>query len=165
MSEETNRQILEELRSMHTLARKYHKANMVAVAILGVFVIAFLVTIPLRHRLYSHGRSPAETVESWHQARTLLDQGEMEKGKQMIERLLLKYPNYYYGHSLLGSVYQEMGNPEAAEKCYSRAVDLFPDEDNEKILAAIRKAIQRKNQTANQASEAIGAPGAPQPQR
>ena len=82
-----------------------------------------------------------------------MNQGEMEKGKQMIERLLLKHPNYYYGHSLLGSVYQEMGNPEAAEKCYARAVDLFPDEDNEKTLAAIRKAIERKKGTANQPSE------------
>ena len=149
MNEETEKQILEELRCMHALARKYHKANMVAVAILGVFVVAFLVTIPLRHRLHSHGRSPSAPTESWREARTLLDQGEMEKGKQMIERLLVKYPNYYYGHSLLGSVYQQMGNPEAAEKCYVRAVDLFPDEDNEKTLAAIRKAIERKKEPAN----------------
>ena len=41
----------------------------------------------------------------------------------------------------------------------------FPSEDNEKVLVAIRKAIENKNKTANKASDAIGAEAAPQHQR
>jgi cytochrome c-type biogenesis protein CcmH/NrfG len=164
MTEETDRQILEELRNLNRLIRKAHWANVVAMTVLAVFVIAFFATLPLRHRLYSHHQPTMPVADSWRQARTLLDQGETEKGKEMLERLLRKYPDYYYGHVLMGSVYQEAGDLRSAEKSYARAAELFPDEDNEKTLVAIRKAIQKK-ETANQASEAIGTPSAPQPQR
>jgi cytochrome c-type biogenesis protein CcmH/NrfG len=160
MNEETERQILEELRKLNALAGKANRTNTVALTILGGVLLALaVVTIPLRHRLLSRPQSSSPITDSWRQARTLLfDQDEIQQAKEMVERLLQKHPDYYYGHSLLGSVYQELGNLEAAEKSYARAVELFPDEDNEKTLAAVRKAIQTRRDAANQPAQATGKP-------
>jgi cytochrome c-type biogenesis protein CcmH/NrfG len=158
MIEETGKQILEELRKLNALMGKAHKTNTVGMLAAGIVLAVFIVTLPLHHRLLSHLQATAQITDSWSQARTLLGQGETQKGKEMIERMLQKFPNYYYGHTLMGSVYQELGNLEAAEKSYARAVELFPDGDNEKTLAAIRKAIQNKKDTANQPAQATGRP-------
>lgn len=149
MNEEIEKQIVDELRSLNAFARKASKTNRMALVMLGVLVAAIIVSIPLRHRLNSRARSASQTTDSWQQARTLLDQGATDKGREMIERLLQKNPDYFYGHALMGSVYQELGDLDAAEKSYARAADLFPNDDNEKTLTAIRKAIQRRNETAN----------------
>ncbi len=158
MNEETERQILEELRKLNAIAAKATKANTVAMIALGIVLALFVATIPLRHRLLFHMQSSTQAPDSWRQARTLLDQDDVQKGKEMVERLLRKFPDYYYGHVLLASVYQETGDLEAAEMSYARAVELFPDEDNTKSLAAIRKAIQKKKESANQPAQATGEP-------
>jgi len=159
MNEETEKQILEELRKLNALAAKANKTNTVAMIVLGIVLALFVAAIPLlRHRLLSHVQSATQVADSWSQANALLGRGDTQKGKEMIERLLQKFPDYYYGHTLMGSVYQELGDLDAAEKSYARAVELFPDEDNEKTLAAIRRAIQNKKEFANQPAHATGKP-------
>jgi len=153
MSEETERQIVEELRNLNAVARKTSKATTIALLILGVFVVAFFATVPLRHKLYSRVTSPSQERDTWAQARTLMDEGEMDKGKEMLERLLREYPDYYYGHALLAFFYQEIGDLNAAEKSYAQAADLFPTEENEETLEAIREAIQRKERAAGSQPE------------
>lgn len=55
--------------------------------------------------------------------------------------LVANQPNYAYGHSYLGYVYLAMNDITNAETQYLQAEKLFPSEDNEKDLAAIRKLL------------------------
>lgn len=59
----------------------------------------------------------------------------------MAQSLAARQPNYYYGHSYLGYVYLAMGDVTNAETQYLQADKLFPNEENEKNLAAIRKRL------------------------
>jgi len=153
MSEEIEKRILEELRSLNALQRKTNKACAVAMIILAVFTAIFFATIPLWYRPCQHARSPSQAIDSWRKARTLFDDGETMAAKEMTERLLRKYPDYYYGHVLMGSVHQAMGDLVAAERSYARAAALLPTQENEKTLAAIRKAIETMKQGTNQPVE------------
>lgn len=149
MNAETEKQILCEL-------RKQNRMNVIGIVWLGIFVVLFVVSIAFRDRIASSLRTSSPCVDSWREARALVDKEDYQKGTEMIRRLIAKYPDYYYGYKLLGSVEQELGNLKETEVNYAKAYDLFPTEDNEKDLAAIRKAIEKKNKIANQASEAIG---------
>ncbi len=104
-------------------------------------------------------------IDSWHYARTLHSDGKLVEAEKMAQRLSKKYQDYDYGYALLGCWNQELGNLKEAESNYAKAYDLFPSEDNEKTLVAIRKALEKKKTSANQASEAIAPQGGAQPQR
>ena len=163
MNEETDKLLLDELRSINAQIKKANRISTVAMIVLGVFFVLFLATIPFRQWIVAHLKSTSQATDSWQEARSLLDQVEDQKGKEMLERLVRKYPDYYWGHVLMGLVHQKSGNLEASEKSYARAAELFPDEDNEKTLAAIRKVIQKRKETENQASDAARKIVDPQP--
>ena len=80
-------------------------------------------------------RMPIEPDE----ARALVDKGDLAQGKAMVVRLIAKNPRNYYGYRLLGFVEQELGNMKESETSFARACELFPTEENEKNLTAIRK--------------------------
>jgi cytochrome c-type biogenesis protein CcmH/NrfG len=52
-----------------------------------------------------------------------------------------RQPSDYYGHSYLGIIYLAIGDVTNSEAEYSRAYQLFPSEDNEKSLSAVRKRL------------------------
>ena|SRR3989304_4989366 len=143
MNEETEGRILDELRNLNASARKANRIAAIAISILGVFVALSLLTIPLREHMYFRSKSTSQAADSWREARSLLDQGEIQKGREMTQRLVQKHPHYYYGYVLLGSLNQEEGKLKQAEENYAKAYNLFPTEENEKNLAAIRKAIEK----------------------
>lgn len=143
MNTETEEKILDELQKQTALQKKANRASQIALLILLIFV----ATIPFRERLYSAHHTASPTPDSWNQAKHLLNQGSTASGKEMIERLLKQFPDYYYGHTLMGWGHQMSGNLEAAEKSYAKAAELYPTEENQKELEAIRQAI--KNRTAN----------------
>ena len=57
----------------------------------------------------------------------------------MGQALVAAQPNYYYGHAYLGEIYLAMGDVTNAEAQYLRAHELFPNEESDKDLAAVRK--------------------------
>ena len=59
----------------------------------------------------------------------------------MAQALVARQPNYYYGHAYLGAIYLAMGDVTNAEAQYSRAYELFPNEESQKDLAAVRKRM------------------------
>ena len=158
MDTETEKQILAEL-------RKQNRINVIGLVWLGVLVVLFVVILAFRDRITSSCRTGVPPSDSWREANALVDKGDFQKGTEMIRRLIAKHPDYYYGYKLMGCVEHELGNLEETEVNYAKAYDLFPTEDNEKDLAAIRKAIEKKNKAANKASEAITPQGGAQPQR
>lgn len=50
-------------------------------------------------------------------------------------------PKYYYAYVVLGATYVATGDFTNAESSYVRAVQLYPDEENEGALAAVRKRL------------------------
>jgi cytochrome c-type biogenesis protein CcmH/NrfG len=59
----------------------------------------------------------------------------------MAQSLVRQQPDYSYGHAWLGSIYLAMDDVTNSEAQYSRAYQLFPSEEYEKDLAAVRKRM------------------------
>lgn len=139
MDNETERQMLDEIRNLNALARH---ANRMSAVCLGLLVIV-LVSMAVRHRWYSYLQPDTlrHGNDSWQQVRTLWDEGKLQDGKEMLTRLMQRHPQFYYGHLLMASICQEDGDLVGTERNYATAYKLFPTEDNEKNLIAIRKAL------------------------
>jgi tetratricopeptide (TPR) repeat protein len=140
-------EILEELRRQTACYRRICKINAIGFSILGILIIAFLVsTIPTvrTHLLPSSIPSiPLSTPESWTEARDLLGRGDLYGGIEMTQKLIKKYPQYYYGYALLASAYQQSGDWKEAEENCAKAYELFPTEENGNTLRAIREAMEK----------------------
>jgi len=148
MAEDMQQQILDELRNQTAMFRKANKINIIVICIfLAVIAISMALT-PFIHRISRSSSTSPHRADSWQEARSLLDQGESRKADEMLQRLIKKYPNYWYGYALLGSFHQEHGKFKEAEVNYAKAYDLFPTEENRKTLDAIRTVL-KKNATAN----------------
>ncbi len=165
MNSETENQILNELRGQTVLLKKAMRANTVAIIMLGIFILFFFISISLRSRLHANSNPTPQSFDSWRVANDLSDRGNYKESADMIQRLINKHPDYYYGYALMGSLQLELGNLQDAEANYAKAYDLLPTEDNEKNLVAIRKALEKKKTSANKVSEAIAPQGGAQSQR
>lgn len=52
-----------------------------------------------------------------------------------------KYPEDYYIKAWLGNIYMRLNDPANAEKMYARSYELYPHEESEIALSAIRKRL------------------------
>lgn len=148
MDGDVQQKILDELRIQSAMFRKANKINIGVTCVFLAVIAAFVALTPfIQSKLYSPTVSTQRT-DSWQEARTLIDQGEYQKGQEMLQRLIKRHPDYYYGYAVLGSLHQELGNMKEAEANYSKAYDLFPTEDNKKTVTALRTILE-KNKTAN----------------
>jgi tetratricopeptide (TPR) repeat protein len=129
MSEDVNQEILVELRKAGALVRRVF---WVLLLLLIVSVLAF----PVSRRL----RSPS-AVASWESVNTAMRQQDFQKALAEAHALVAQQPNYYYGQAYLGLIYLAMGDLTNAETHYVRACELFPNEQGEKDLAAVRKRL------------------------
>src|ERR1700722_13385367 len=127
MSEDINQEILVELRKIRTISRRI-------CYLIGVFTV-ICVVIP-----FFRGGQRQDSY-SWPQVRTTLEQGDSRKALSMAKWLVDRQPDYAYGHACLGYVYLARGELGSAESEYLRAYQLFPDEDAQKDLDAVRKRI------------------------
>ena len=148
MEEDIQKQILEELRHQTAMVKKVTKANTIAIAVLLTLFVISLALTPFIRNMLNSSNAPSQRSDSWQEARSLLDQGEHQRAQVMLQNLIKKYPAYYYGYAILGSLHQELGNAKEAEVNYAKAYDLFPTDENEKTLRAIRIVLE-KNKTAN----------------
>jgi cytochrome c-type biogenesis protein CcmH/NrfG len=129
MSEDINQEILAELRKVRSLNRRMFYLILVLVI---VIVLSFPVSRHLR------GSSQAD---SWEQVTTAMKRQDFPEALSVAQALVARQPNDPYGHAYLGAIYLPMNDLTNAEAQYSRAYDLFPSEENEKNLAAIRKRL------------------------
>lgn len=154
MTEETGKEILAELkRQTAILSRRRQLANVVVMVLIGFFLLAEYGPRSWRSWTQSPARKTEEAPDSWQESQQLFDKGRIEEAREMIQRLILEHPESDYGYALLGFMYQQEGNLALSETNYAKAVQLLPDEENEKALVAIRKAIANKNAAANKAGE------------
>jgi tetratricopeptide (TPR) repeat protein len=123
MSEDINQEILVELRK---LKRVFYL----------ILVIIVVGSAPAFYAEFTRGLSKAN---SWDQVTTAMRRQDFQKALSMGQALVASQPNYYYGHAYLGAIYLAMGDVTNAEAHYSRAYELFPNEESDKDLAAVRK--------------------------
>ena len=125
MSEDINQKILVELRK---LKRVFY--------LILVFII--VGSIPAFYAGFTRGYSQAD---SWEPVTTAMRRQDFPAALSMAQRLVRRGPDYYYGHAYLGSIYLAMNDITNAEVQYSQAYRLFPNEESEKDLAAVRNRM------------------------
>jgi tetratricopeptide (TPR) repeat protein len=126
MSEDINQEILAELRK---LKRVFY--------VILVFII--VGAVPAFYQEFSRGFSQA--APSWQSVETAVRRQDFRKALAEAQALVARQPNYYYGQAYLGAIYLAMGDLTNAETHYLRSYELFPIEESEKDLAAVRKRM------------------------
>ncbi len=160
MEEDLQKEILDELRKQTDMFRKHadmsKKVNIAMSILFSVFVVLMVISIiarPYIERKINANNALSQKTDSWYEARNLQDQGDIQKAREMTLRLIKKYPDYYYGYEVLGTLYQEDGNIKLAEQNYLKAYDLYPHEELLKTLTAIQKRMNKVKGDANQRVE------------
>jgi cytochrome c-type biogenesis protein CcmH/NrfG len=125
VTDDNNREILIELRK---LKRVFY--------IILVFVI--LGAVPVFYQGFTRGYTASD---SWERVTTAMRRQDFAMALSMAKTLVERQPDYYYGHAYLGAIYLAMDDVTNAETEYLRAYQLFPNEENEKELVAIRKRM------------------------
>jgi tetratricopeptide (TPR) repeat protein len=155
MNGDTNQEILNELRS---LRRHSQVAAFVTIFVLAV-AIAYLTWLRLEQQrarqAYYQSRTatpsqiPAQNTQEtvWPTIEAALDRGEYQKALSIAQSFVTRQPGYHYAHASLGAVYVAMNDFTNAEAAYLRAVQLYPIEEHEKALTAIRKRLARDRGT------------------
>ena len=129
MSDDINQEILAELRGLRSIGRR-----LFWLLLLLLIVSVFAFPIPRRWR-------SASSAASWESVTTAMRQQDFPKALTEAQALVAKQPNYYYGHAYLGAIYLAMGDVTNAQTHYLRAYELFPNDESEKDLAAVRKRL------------------------
>ena len=125
MSEDINQDILVELRKLKRV-------------LYVILVLIILGSVPAFYAGFTRGLPKAD---SWDRVTTAMKHQDFQAALSIGQTLVAGQPNYYYGHAYLGAIYLAMGDVTNAEAQYSRAYELFPNEESEKDLAAVRKRI------------------------
>ena len=148
MNQDSNAEILAELRSL-----RRHNQFGAYFSIMFMLIVVAYISWSVRERQgawagspRSQAAPPANTFSSadvWSKISTALDEGDDHKALSIARDFVARRPDYYYSHATLGSAYIALGDFTNAETAYSRAVDLYPEEEYEKALGAVRKRLAR----------------------
>ena len=150
MNDDLNKEILSELRRLRCLVQTSVWLSVLAFAVLVVYFVYARPQI-LRSRsvravdgYQQRAEQPSDdTSDPWTGIQAALDHGEYQKALSLAQQFIARQSNYHYSHATLGSVYVAMNDFTNAEAAYLRAVELYPAEEHEKALAAIRKRLAR----------------------
>jgi tetratricopeptide (TPR) repeat protein len=114
----------------------------------SVFFILLLIAAVLHtsHRpdppSTARQRLPQTQTDSWEAAQAAYDGLDYEQSSEIVQRIIAKYPNDYYGYEYLGHIALATGRLQEAEGYYAHACALLPTEENEKKLRAIQKRLE-----------------------
>jgi cytochrome c-type biogenesis protein CcmH/NrfG len=127
-------ELLQEFKSL----RKKIEAN--ATVVLVVIIILAASSIYQNHFSSARNRDRRQE-DNWRSASNEMDMLEFDKAAAIVQRLIDKNPNYYYGYSFLGYIALQKNELKEAEKQFARAYQLFPTSDNEQKLQAVQKRL------------------------
>ena len=158
MNEDINREILTELRSLRRLAQWSVWLSVLAFVLLAAF-FTFALPQLLRSRsardVDAHQRAQqqpaADTGDAWAQIQTYLDRGDYPTALSLAKAMTNRAWTDQFPYACLGRVYLAMGDLTNAEALVLRAYELYPVDENEKALTAIRKRLARERATQTQA--------------
>lgn len=126
MNDDINQKILEEVRKIR---RMFY------------VVLAFVIIGALPAFYGDLSRGVSQAAPSWTRVTTAMQRQDFPAALAMSQVLVAQQPNYSYGHACLGAIYLAMGDVTNAHTHYLRAYELFPNEESEKVLAAVRKRL------------------------
>jgi cytochrome c-type biogenesis protein CcmH/NrfG len=127
-------EILEELKR---LGKKVGEHTTVVVIVL----IGLTVSTIYQNHFSSARNRDRSHEDNWRSATNEMDMLEFDKAAAIVQRLIDKNPNYYYGYSFLGYIALQKNELKEAEKQFARAYELFPTSDNEQKLRAVQKRL------------------------
>lgn len=142
MNGDVNEQILVELRKL----RKINQSMAIVSTVALLTVVAFYFWFRF-HAYPSLAPSTRNQADSWEAVRSAMDRFDYDRASGIAQRIVQKYPNDYYAYEYLGNIALVNGRVKDAENNYAHAVELLPNEQNEKMLAAIRKRLERESST------------------
>jgi tetratricopeptide (TPR) repeat protein len=149
MNDDINQEILNELRR---LRRSSQWSVYLCLLAFGVLAAYFVFIRPQLGRSrfardvdsYQRVQQPSvENGDAWTDIQAALDRGDNQKALSLAKSFVARQSGYHYSHATLGSVYVAMNDFTNAEAAYARAVELYPVEEHEKALAAIRKRLAK----------------------
>jgi len=109
-----------------------------------IVVAALILTGGSLYRAYfspAGNRARQSQTETWDSVRRALDHQEYDKATDIAQRLAKKTPDYYYGYAYLGYIALERNRLKEAEDYFARSYELFPTNENEQRLQAVRKRL------------------------
>jgi cytochrome c-type biogenesis protein CcmH/NrfG len=135
VSEDTNQEILAEL-------RKLTQINQRAYYLLIVIVIAVAATIFFEKK--THQQDP------WKNVNLAWDQQDYSEALSLAQNILSKDTNNAWGHEYLGNIYFRMGDITNAEAAYKQAYQLYPSKTYEDNIQTIEKRIAMEHSEQSQ---------------
>lgn len=150
MNEDINQDILQELRRLRRSSQWSVYLCLLAFAALAAyfaFVRPQLTRSRFAHDADAYRRTqqqPADSGDAWSDIMAAVDRGDNQTALSLAKSFVARQPTYHYSSATLGSVYVAMNDFTNAEAAYARAVELYPVEEHEKALAAIRKRLARE---------------------
>ncbi len=148
MNEDINQEILRELRKLRRSSEWSVYLGLLAIGVLAAyFIFARPQLLRSRFEAYQRMQQPtgeaADASDPWMQIQTALDRGDNREALTVAERFVARAPAYHYSHACLGTVYIAIGDYTNAETAVKRAFELFPCEEHEKTLAAVRRRLAK----------------------
>ena len=150
-----DQQLIDALHELTVQLRRLRRASNIAAIVCVALVIGFAVYLPIRYHSVATSRSRQLTqqtpTDSYRAVRSAMDRLDYEKATSMLQRIAQQYPNDYYAFAYLGNIALATGKLKDAETYYARAYALFPSDDYEKPLRAVRKRIATESPSASPA--------------
>lgn len=142
MNTDIDSKILSEL---YKIRKTSERGTIVAMLLVLLLIPLFCYYIYSRTSHTVHSAATETQIDSWNVVQAAMDHFEYKKASEMAHRLIAKYPKGSFGYQTLGYIALEEGNLQETEKYWTRAYELLPTEQHEKLLEAIRKRIAMEN--------------------
>jgi tetratricopeptide (TPR) repeat protein len=145
-----NESILAELRRIGAWAdmqRKITKWSFIAMAVIIPAMIVFGIIIVKREAASVEDTLSPQKPEkpAWSDVDWKIRHADLDEAIRIGEELIQETPQYPEGHQRLALAYLAAGKTEQARQHYAQAFQLFPSEENERLLIAIDKRIKEGN--------------------
>ena len=124
MENNINQEILEELRKL----RKMSQWTSI-IAVLGLVAVCVWLFV----------RVPPRQANPWSDISAAIHRYDYQTALKLTQELAAAHTDDYYPHYYLGYIYFTMGDLARAEAEYSRAYELWPSEEMQKKVEAVRK--------------------------
>jgi tetratricopeptide (TPR) repeat protein len=142
-----NESILAELRKIGAWADMQRKITKWSFIVMGVLIPAMIVVgivaVKQEQTTAQDILSPQPPEQpAWTDVDWKVRHADFDAAIKIGEELIQKTPQYPEGHQRLAAAYLAAGKIEQARQHYALAFQLFPTEENEKLLLAIDKRIK-----------------------
>ncbi|HUI08186.1 MAG TPA: hypothetical protein VL486_14395 [Verrucomicrobiae bacterium] len=127
MDNDINQKILVELQKLRKTIQWTSVISVLVLVAICIGAVAFV-----RSRQASQANPWADVTAAMHQY-------DYPKALKLAQQLAAAHPDDYYSHYYLGWIYVEMGDLAQGDAEYARAYQLWPSEDMQKRLEAVRK--------------------------